>query len=103
QNVIYIDKTRTGDFTLTRAIRSIIEDIDDSDAYSEEIAIEELDALLEDKNVPLDDASRRALAEKLLDDVPEQGILTISNALQWRLHYTRAISVATTGDIAPEV
>lgn len=102
QNVIYIDMDRTGDFTLTREIREIISNIDNT-AHGEEIAIEELDALLENKNVPLDDASRRALAEKLLDDVPEQGVLTISNALQWRLQYARAISIATGGTIAPEV
>lgn len=102
QNVIYIDMTRTGDYTLTKEIRSIIENVDGG-AYSDEIAVEELDALLENKNVPLDDASRRALAERLLDDVPEQGVLTISNALQWRLQYARAISMATTGAIAPEV
>lgn len=57
----------------------------------------------EDKNVPLDEVSRRQLAERIVDEVPEQGVLTISNALQWRLQYSRAISTAITGTNAPEV
>ena len=65
--------------------------------------IEDLDALLEDKNIPLDEISRRQLAERLVDDVPQQGVLTISNALQWRLQYKRAIATAVAKTIAPEV
>ena len=102
KHVIYIDRTRTGDYTLTRLVRDIVARAGASSA-EREIAVEDLDAVLQDKQIPLDDVSRRQLAERLVDDVPEQGVLTISNALQWRLQYPRAISAATSGEIAPEV
>ena len=97
KHVVYIDKSRTGDFTLTRQIREIV-DRSRSSHGGREAATDDLDALLEDKNLPLDDVSRR-----LLDDTPEQGVLTISNALQWRLQYSRAISTAVAGTAAPKV
>lgn len=102
QNVIYIDKIRTGDYTLTKQIRGIVEGIDDASG-GQEAAIEDLDALLQDKNVPLDEVTRRGLAERLVEDVPEQGVLTISNALQWRLQYSRAIATAGSGTGVAEV
>lgn len=102
QHVVYIDKRRTGDFTLTRLIRDIVKR-SASDPGGREPAIEDLDALLQDKNLPLDEVSRRQLAERLMDEPPEQGVLTISNALQWRLQYARAISTAVAGTIAPDV
>lgn len=102
RHVIYVDKERTSDFTLTKQIRSIVESIG-TDVGGREAAIDDLDALLQDKNVPLDEVSRRQLAERIVDDVPAQGVLTISNALQWRLQYNRAISSAAVGSLAPEV
>jgi len=102
RHVIYIDKSRTGDFTLTKEIRGIIAQADDDPAGCE-TAIEDIDALLEDKSLPLDEVSRRELAERLVTEVPEQGVLTISNALQWRLQYSRAISTAEAGTSFPGV
>ncbi len=102
RHVIYIDQSRTGDFTLTKQIREILHGMT-PDMGGREAATEDLDALLQDKNLPLDGVSRRRLAERLVDDVPEQGVLTISNALQWRLQYGRAISTAMAGSNAPEV
>lgn len=102
ENVIYIDKSRTGDYTLTKAIRELVDQIK-TGTGSREVVVEDLDALLQDKNVPLDEISRRQLAEQIVDKVPEQGVLTISNALQWRLQYSRAISTATAKTIVPEV
>lgn len=102
QHVVYIDKVRTGDYTITKQIRDIVlhsmEDIGGVEA-----AVDDIDALLEDKNVPLDPVSRRELAERIVEDVPEQGVLTISNALQWRLQYSRAISTAVARTDAPQV
>ena len=102
RHVIYIDKARTGDFCLTGQIREIV-NRSERDVGGREAAIEDLDALLQDKNVPLDEVSRRQLAERIVDDVPEQGVLTISNALQWRLQYGRAISTAAAGIVGFEV
>ena len=102
KHVIYIDEARTGDATLTRMIRELANNAPKTPA-GREVLIEELDALLQDKNVPLDEVSRRQLAERIADEVPEQGVLTISNALQWRLQYGRAIATATAQTYAPEV
>lgn len=88
-HTVFIDASRTADYQVTRAIRDIL----NSD-YSRESCIEAIDALLEDKNIPLDEISRRQLAERLVRDPPNQGVLTISNALQWRLQYSRAIAMA---------
>ena len=44
---------------------------------------------LQDKNIPADDITLTKLAEQILKNPPEQGYLTISNALQWRLQYQR--------------
>lgn len=94
ENVLYIDKDYTADFTLTAEILKIVSAVEESEMYSRNIAREELYALLENKNIPLDEVSRWQLAERLIDDPPKQGLLTISNALQWRLQYSRAISLA---------
>ncbi|MBL7260847.1 hypothetical protein [Paractinoplanes lichenicola] len=102
KHVIYVDERRTADYNLTKQIRDIVDSLH-SGPGGYEAVVEELDALLEDKNVPLDEVSRRQLAERLVDDKPEQGYLTISNALQWRLQYGRAIGFAAAGTVAPEV
>jgi hypothetical protein len=45
--------------------------------------------------LPVDDVEAYAIAEELLNaGTLTEGYLTISNALQWRLQYSRAISVA---------
>lgn len=102
ENVVYVDKDRTGDYTLTKTIREIVARANDQ-LGGKDAVIDDLDALLEDKNIPLDEISRRRLAERLVDYVPQQGVLTISNALQWRLQYKRAIATATAKTIVPEV
>jgi hypothetical protein len=96
RHVVFIQDSRTADFTITRLLRDVVLRDDDGSALAIEAKIEEVDAILQDKNIPLDDVSRRALAERIAQEPPEQGCLTISNALQWRLQYARAISVATT-------
>ena len=46
---------------------------------------------MNDHLLPVDDIQARQLAEEILTHWPEVGCLTISNALQWRLQYGRAI------------
>jgi ribosomal protein S8 len=48
-------------------------------------------AYLQDKNIPADEITLSKLAEQILKTLPEQGYLTISNALQWRLQYQRIV------------
>ena len=38
------------------------------------------------------------IAEEVLENTPNQGYLTISNALQWRLQYSHVLRVAGTVD-----
>lgn len=94
KHVIFIDASYTGDYTITRLIRNVVLESEPAGDDSRETKIEDVDAILQDKNVPLDEVSRRQLAERIVDDVPAQGVLTISNALQWRLQYSRAITTA---------
>ncbi|MCX4326639.1 MAG: hypothetical protein OSJ45_04995 [Lachnospiraceae bacterium] len=54
---------------------------------------EDIIGLLYDKNVPGDDIIYNSLADEILANPPEQGYLTISNALQWRLQYKRVIEL----------
>lgn len=49
---------------------------------------------MQDKMLPVDEIEIRRLAKELLRGPPEQGYLTISNALQWRLQYRRVITKA---------
>ncbi|WP_331710237.1 hypothetical protein [Fischerella sp. NIES-3754] len=51
-------------------------------------------AYLEERNLPLDEIGRNLLAERILKFPPQLKYLTISNALQWRLQYSRIIDVA---------
>jgi hypothetical protein len=81
-HVIFIDLESTGDYQITREIRRII------DANGN---VDDIDALLQDKNLPLDEITRRQLSERIMNNPPTLGYLTISNALQWRLQYGHAI------------
>lgn len=80
----FIDRVRTADFTITRRLREMVYD----GANKEDII-----GFLQDKNVPGDEIVYNDLADEILNHLPEQGYLTISNALQWRLQYTRVISL----------
>lgn len=80
----FIDKDRTADFTTTRCIRDILS----RDGNTEDII-----GFLQDKNLPGDDITYKQLAEEILTLIPEQGYLTISNALQWRLQYARIVNL----------
>lgn len=84
-HTLFIDKSRTGDYQMTRGIREILE---------KDGNVEDLIAFMQDRNLPIDDVEVEAFANELIRNPPIQGYLTISNALQWRLQYTRAIGEA---------
>jgi len=44
--------------------------------------------------LPVDEIQAEELAEEVLKNTPKLGYLTISNALQWRLQYSRVIQFA---------
>jgi len=85
QNVVFIEKERTGDWQSTQGITEILARNGNKD---------DIIAFLEDRNFPLDEIGREKLAERILQSPPKLGYLTISNALQWRLQYSRAINAA---------
>jgi len=80
----FITKERTADYTTTYRLRQMVED----GANAADIS-----AYLIDKNIPADEITLSLLAEQILQNPPEQGFLTISNALQWRLQYQRIVEL----------
>ncbi len=84
-NVILVEEHRTGDFQTTLGIRQILENDGNLD---------DLVAFIQDRHLPVDDIQAYELAEEILHNPPEIGFLTISNALQWRLQYSRVIEKA---------
>lgn len=87
QHAIFVEKSRTADFQMTTGIFQILDNAGNED---------DLVAFMQDKNLPVDDIAVRKLAEEILHNRPAQGYLTISNALQWRLQYSRVIEQAGT-------
>ena len=85
--VIFIDKDATADYQTTRGIQEIL----DRDGNEEDLI-----AFMNDRNLPVDDIAAIGLAREIYETRPKQGYLTISNALQWRLQYGRAIDQAGT-------
>jgi len=88
-HAIFVDQEHTADYQTTRGLIETLA----RNGNKDDIA-----AYLEERSLPLDEIGRGKLAEKIIEAPPKQGYLTISNALQWRLQYSRIISVATQGD-----
>lgn len=84
-HTIFVEAERTGDFQMTRGLRSILENEGNRD---------DIVAFLLEKNLPVDEIGVVKLADEISIQPPEQGFLTISNALQWRLQYARVIEKA---------
>lgn len=80
----FISKERTGDYTTTFRLREMVQD---------KANVEDIVAYLNDKNIPADEIALNLLANEILINPPEQGYLTISNALQWRLQYQRIVTL----------
>jgi len=78
----YIDESRTGDFQTTSGILNILNNRGNED---------DIFAFLNDKNIPGDEVTLLNMAEYILENPPKIGYLTISNALQWRLQYSRVV------------
>jgi hypothetical protein len=89
-HVVFVEKERTADYQMTTGLKRIMDNHGNSD---------DLVAFMMEKNLPIDEMLVRGIAEELLaaGDLVI-GCLTISNALQWRLQYGRAIQVAGTTD-----
>lgn len=84
-HTIFVRAERTADFQMTRGILNILSNEGNKD---------DLIAFMLDKNLPVDEIEVSKLADDILREPPRQGFLTISNALQWRLQYSRIIERA---------
>jgi hypothetical protein len=84
-HTVFVSEHRTADFTMTRLIRQHLE---------AGCNAEDLIGLMHDKNLWVDDIEATKIADDLLKQPCEQGYLTVSNALQWRLQYARVIEQA---------
>lgn len=84
-HTIFVEKDRTSDFQITTSINKIL----DNKANTDDIV-----ALFQDKNLPVDEITALSLANEIISKPPKIGYLTISNALQWRLQYSRIIEEA---------
>ncbi|WP_240039201.1 MULTISPECIES: restriction endonuclease [Okeania] len=91
KSAIFVAKEKTGDYQTTRGLLEIISRNGNED---------DVIGFLEDRNLPLDEIGREILAERIIKEPPQQGYITISNALQWRLQYRRIIEQAEIGNIA---
>lgn len=80
----FVSKEQTADYTTTYRLREMVKD----KANEADII-----AYLQEKNIPADEITLSKLAEQILQTPPEQGYLTISNALQWRLQYQRIVAL----------
>ncbi|MDE0085146.1 MAG: restriction endonuclease [Candidatus Poribacteria bacterium] len=85
RHVIFIEESRTADFQTTTGLRRILDNSPN---------IDDIIAFLTERFLPVDDIQAQELAEEILRNPPEIGYLTVSNALQWRLQYTRVIDKA---------
>lgn len=87
RHAIFVDKDRTADFQTTSGLRRLIENHANRD---------DILAFFEERLLPVDDVEAGQLADEVPQRPPGLGFLTVSNALQWRLQYSRAIEKAGT-------
>lgn len=85
KHTIYVEASRTADYQTTSGIIKII----DNDGNKDDLL-----AFFAERMLPVDDIEANIIADELILSKPEIGYLTISNALQWRLQYTRVIEKA---------
>ena len=84
-HTIFIEAKYTSDYQTTTGLKGIL----NNNGNKEDII-----AFLMDRSLPVDDITANEIAEEILKNPPTIGYLTISNALQWRLQYQRAINSA---------
>lgn len=80
---VFISAARTADYTLTKLLR---------DKLAVGANKDDVMKLLSMQDIPGDDAALSRLADRILREPPDQGYLSVSNALQWRLQYGRVIN-----------
>ncbi len=84
-HTVFVNEAQTADYQTTVGLRQILENDGNED---------DLTAFMYDRNLPIDEIEAHRIAQELLNNPPNIGYLTISNALQWRLQYRRIIEQA---------
>lgn len=85
KHAIFVESDRTADYITSKGIIDILEKGGNE---------ADLVGFMLERNLPVDEIQAHDLAERILENPPRLGYLTVSNALQWRLNYTRAIKDA---------
>lgn len=88
-HIIFVEASRTGDFQTSSGIIQIL---------NNDGNVDDLIAFMEERRLPVDEIEFSRIAEDVINKPPSLGYLTISNALQWRLQYSRVINEA--GNVA---
>jgi hypothetical protein len=84
-HTVFMEEERTADFQTTTGLRQILANEGNKD---------DLLAFMQERMLWMDDIEASNIADDLLERPPQIGYLTISNALQWRLQYSRVIEKA---------
>lgn len=92
-STVFVEAQQTGDFQMTTGLRRIVADAA-SRGDSSDVTKQELMAFMESRALTSEEHELRALAEAVMEKLPEQGYLTISPAMQWRLQYKRVMEKA---------
>lgn len=82
---IFIEADRTADYQITTGILNIIKNNGNRD---------DIVAFMQDRLLPVEEIQALQIADEIIENPPNIGYLTISNALQWRLQYRRVIEEA---------
>ncbi len=82
---IFIKAERTADYQVTTGILSILKNNGNKD---------DIVAFMQDHLLPVEEIQALQIADEIIENPPNTGYLTISNALQWRLQYRRVIEEA---------
>lgn len=82
---VFVEQAHTADFQLTKGLIDIL---------ANEGNLDDVQAFLVEKHLPVDDIDLARLSAEIMLQPPKQGYLTISNALQWRLQYSRVLEKA---------
>lgn len=88
-DTIFVEARRTADFQMTKGLRDILDNEGNED---------DLMAFMVERHLTADEIELNNLAAEVLANRPEQGYLTISPAMQWRLQYKRVIDQAGSVD-----
>lgn len=94
-STVFVEKEQTADYTMTSGIRKIVAD-GKANGDSVDVIKQELMAHIEARALTSEEHELRALADAIMEKLPEQGYLTISPAMQWRLQYKRVMEKAGT-------